>query len=175
MLTTNAKASGRRLTVTVIKDLDADTAGWLKEVVLKSQLLGQYDTMQTKWVSRDNDYQVKITGTTESKLQKTLKAETATPSSQAGSGEFPTTSGGVVKDEKFDGPRNGSGQSTQETPTQGDLEGEKDKTETQECALSNQQLADQLQRLEIQNRIKELEHAQLLRDAELANVRQGAV
>ena len=53
MLTTNAKASGRRLTVTVIKDLDADRAGWLKEVVLKSQLLGQYDTIQTKWVPKE--------------------------------------------------------------------------------------------------------------------------
>ncbi len=79
MLTANAEASGRRLTVTVIKDLDADRAGWLK-VVLKSQLLGQYETIQTKWVPRDNDYQVKITGMTESKLQRTLKAETATPS-----------------------------------------------------------------------------------------------
>ena len=138
MLTTNAKASGRRLTVTVIKDLDADRAGWLKEVVLKSQLLGQYDTIQTKWVPRDNDYQVKITGMTESKLQRTLKAETATPSSQAGSGEIPTTSGGVIKDDKFDGPKNGSGQSTQETPTQGDLEGEKDKPETQDLGMCSE-------------------------------------
>jgi hypothetical protein len=41
------------------------------------------------------------------------------------------------------------------------------------CDQDNQQLAERLQRMEIVNRMKELEHAQLLRDAGLANVRQG--
>ena len=50
---------------------------------------------------------------------------------------------------------------------------EEEDTEEDEDDLNNQQLAELLQRMEIMNRTKELEHAQLLRDAELANVRQG--
>ena len=190
MLTTNAKASGRKLTLTIIKDLDKDRQPWLVEVVMRNGLLGQHDTIRTKWIPQDQDYQVKVTGMGQAKAQPTLKHESASPTSKAGSREFPTGGGGTVKEEKSDDPKNGSSRSTQYflTPGKADLrtdhavgieevvEGDEGEQETQEvCDLDNQQLAEQLQRMEIINRIEELKHAQLIRDAELANVRQGAV
>ena len=61
-LTTNAKASGRKLTLLVIKDLEKDREPWMADVVRKSELLGQHDTINTKWIPQNQDYQVKILG-----------------------------------------------------------------------------------------------------------------
>ena len=68
MLTTNAKASGRKLTLILIKDLDNDRQPWMVDVILKSGLLGQHDTIRTKWIPQDQDYQVKITGMVQAKI-----------------------------------------------------------------------------------------------------------
>ena len=74
MLTTNAKASGRKLTLTVIKNLDKERKTWMVEVIRKSGLLGQHDTIRVKWLPQNQDYQVTITGTAHpAKAQLTLK------------------------------------------------------------------------------------------------------
>ena len=184
MLTTTAKASGRKLTLTVIKNLDKDRQPWMAEVVLKSGLLGQHDTIRTKWVPQNQDYQVKVTGMAQAKAQPSLKEETSSSitSMEAGSdGEFTTGSGGEVKKEKSSHTRGVGTRSTSYLMTPGkpvviiehadagsDGEGEDED-------LDNMQLEQRLQRMEILNRMRELEHVQLLRDAELANVRKGVV
>ena len=68
-LTTNAKASGRKLTLLIIKDLEKDREPWMADVVRKSELLGQHDTINMKWIPQNQDYQVKITGVVSAKSQ----------------------------------------------------------------------------------------------------------
>ena len=47
-LTTNAKASGRKLTLMVIKDLEKDREPWMADVVRKSELLSVNMTLSTR-------------------------------------------------------------------------------------------------------------------------------
>ena len=185
MLTTNAKASGRKLTLTVIKDLDKDRQPWMAEVVLKSGLLGTHDTIRTRWLPQDRDYQVKITGMAQkTKSQSTLKTETL-KTEEASSTSLLTESGesyaqgasGDVKREK----RESSVQHTLYTPDKTgqiaesvETEGEEnDENEGEDDEEVNRRLAVRLQRMEIENRMRELAHVQLLRDAELERVRGG--
>ena len=60
-LTTNAKASGRKLTLLIIKDLEKDREPWMADVVRK------HDTINMKWIPQNQDYQVKITGVVSAK------------------------------------------------------------------------------------------------------------
>jgi hypothetical protein len=180
MLTTTAKASGRKLTLTVIKNLDKDRQPWMAEVVLKSGLLGQHDTIRTKWVPQNQDYQVKVTGMAQAKAQPSLKEETSSSitSMEAGSdGEFTTGSGGEVKKEKSDHTTGVGSQSSKslKTPVKEDWQvpDDDEDNEKDEHGLNNMQLEQRLRRMEILNRMRELELVQLLRDTELANVRQG--
>ena len=77
MLTTNAKASGRKLTLIIIKELDNDRDAWMADVIRKIGLLGVHDTIRVKWIPQDQDYHVKITGMVQAKSQPTLKTESA--------------------------------------------------------------------------------------------------
>ena len=86
-LTTNAKASGRKLTLLIIKDLEKDREPWMADVVRKSELLGQHDTINTKWIPQNQDYQVKITGVVSVKSQ---------PDPSKGSASFDTSTAGDV-------------------------------------------------------------------------------
>ena len=109
-LTTNAKASGRKLTLLIIKDLEKDREPWMADVVRKSELLGQHDTINTKWIPQNQDYQVKITGVVSAKSQPDpSKGSASSDTSTAGDvGVDSTTStagGGKVKREKRATPR----------------------------------------------------------------------
>ena len=188
MLTTNAKASGRKLTLTVIKNLDKERKTWMVEVIRKSGLLGQHDTIRVKWLPQNQDYQVAITGMAHpAKAQLTLKQEDASSSSSLAGDGMPTDTSMAgdsvdVKMEKQEKKVHTKG-STQYLLTPGKAvvktdhvvmeEGEEAEgdEEDQETAI----LAERLQRMEILNRMRELEHAQLLRDVELENARRGVV
>ena len=61
-LSSNAKASGKKLSLRVIKNLDVDRSAWLSDVVLKSSLLGTHDTIRTQWSPKDHDHEVKFLG-----------------------------------------------------------------------------------------------------------------
>ena len=61
-LSSNAKASGKKLALKVIKNLDIDRSAWLSDVVLKSSLLGTHDTVKTQWNHKDHDHEVKFLG-----------------------------------------------------------------------------------------------------------------
>jgi hypothetical protein len=63
-LSSNAKASGRKLVLEVIKNLDVDRSAWLSDVVLKSSLLGTHDTVRTQWNPKNHDHDVKYLGST---------------------------------------------------------------------------------------------------------------
>ena len=79
-LTANAKASVRKVSLFVIKDLDKERKKWLTDVTTKSTLLGAEDTLQTKWVPIDNDSRVKVIGTkainSSSVLRGTMSSKT---------------------------------------------------------------------------------------------------
>ena len=61
-LTSTAKASGKRVVVKVIVDLDTGRNEWLSAVVIAESLLGTHDTVRTKWVPIEEKYRVTITG-----------------------------------------------------------------------------------------------------------------
>ena len=151
MLTSNATASGRKVTLT--------------------------NNQRTKWLPQNQDFNVMITGAVPAKSQPSLKLEGASSDTSTASevgGMNATSTAGVGSEVKRE-----KGVTTQDvvapqyvlTPgksvvktglaeTGGNASGD------DENGLDNQQLAVVLQRLEIMNRTKELEHAQLLRDTE---------
>ena len=63
-LSSNAKASGKKLVLKIIKQLDIDRSAWLSDVVLKSSLLGTHDTVRTQWSPKNYDHDVKYLGST---------------------------------------------------------------------------------------------------------------
>ena len=154
MLTTNAKASGRKLTLTIIKDLDQDRQTWMEEVVRKSGLLGQHDTICTKWIPQDQDYLVKITAMVQpAKPQPTVKAEYASSNtSLAGSREATNTSlagsSGEVKKEKSDLTTGDGFRSAiyPQTPGKTDLTDDDNDADVED--QNTMMLAERLQRME---------------------------
>ena len=186
-LTTNAKASGRKLTLLIIKDLERDRELWMADVVRKSELLGQHDTINTKWIPQNQDYQVKITGVVSVKSQPdpstgSASFDTSTAGDVGVDSTTSTAGGGKVKREKRDHTTTGVGpRTTLYAITPGkpvvktdlvDMEEDEDTEVEVKKDLNNHELAELLKRMEIMHRIKEIEHAQHLRDAELASVRR---
>jgi hypothetical protein len=166
----------------IIKDLEKDREPWMGDVVRKSELLGQHDTITTKWIPQNQDYHVKITGVVSAKSQPDLNTGSASSdTSTAGDvGVDSTTStaggGRTVKQEKGDHTTTGVGTRSAfpQTPGKADLTDSEEETGVEQKRkedLDNRELAELLKRMEIMHRIKEIEHAQHLRDAELANVR----
>ena len=221
-LTTVAKASGRKLTLILITDLEKERQPWMADVILKSGLLGTHDTITTMWEPRDRDYDVKILGgvTLKTKSQPTVKTESASTSttsdaelSTAGNGESksqPTVKTESASSDSSTAREGGTGLSTAGAseeekratdPSLGQMfqylftpgkafakaertEGDEEEAGKVNVVANTRQLADQLERMEILNRMQELqhaerrrhqedEHAQLLRAAEIANVRNG--
>ena len=64
-LTTNARASGKKQVLQVIKDLDHDRQTWMGDLVIKSMLLGNHDTVRVQWIPVDEETRLKIIGTNE--------------------------------------------------------------------------------------------------------------
>ena len=182
ILTTNAKASGRKLTLMIIKDLEKDREPWMADVVRKSELLGQHDTINMKWIPQNQDYQVKITGVVSAKSQPSKGSASSDTSTAGDVGVDSTTStagGGKVKQEKRDHTTTGVGTRSvlfPQTPGTADLSDSEEEVGSIELKrkedLDNRELTELLKRMEILHRIKEIEHAQQLRDAELARVRR---
>ena len=156
MLTTNAKASGRKLTLIELKDLD-DRQRWMADVVLKAGLLGSHDTIRTVWVPQNQDYQVKITGMASVKSQPFVKLEGASSDTSTASevgGMNDTSTAGVsseVKREKGVTTQDVVTRSTQYILTPGKAVVKTDLAETGEADTSgdesnqdNDQLAESL-------------------------------
>ena len=192
MLTTNAKASGRKLTLTVIKNLDKERKTWMVEVIRKSGLLGQHDTIRVKWLPQNQDYQVAITGMAHpAKAQLTLKQEDASSSSSLAGDGMPTDTSMAgdsvdVKMEKQEKKVHTKGVGTRSTQylltpgkavvkTDHVVMEEEEEAEGDEEDQDTTILAERLRRMEILNRLRELEHAQLLRDVELEKARRGSL
>ena len=183
-LTTNAKASGRKLTLLIIKDLEKDREPWMADVVRKSELLGQHDTINMKWIPQNQDYQVKITGVVSAKSQPdpsigSASSDTSTAGDVGVDSTTSTAGGGKVKREKRDHTTTGVGTRSvlfPQTPGTADLSDSEEEVGNIEIKqkedLDNHELTELLKRMEIMHRIKEIEHAQHLRDAELASVRR---
>ena len=186
-LTTNAKASGKKLTLRVIKNLDTDRQTWLSEVVMKSSLLGSHDTIRTQWVPIDDETRLKIIANRKQiNSSSTRSGKTSTSTSSRGGGDAGATApdekdGKARTDLSFDaeGPAEMSpGSEDQETsatkqsqlvkatpvrprpPQSVKTEGEKEENDE---VSELQRLRLQLERMEIQSRLKELEFAQHLR------------
>ncbi len=70
-LSSNAKASGKKLSLKVTKD--SDRPSWLSDVALKSSLLGTHHTIRTQWNPKDHDHDVKILRST-SHLTKKVRS-----------------------------------------------------------------------------------------------------
>ncbi len=73
-LSWNAKASGKKLVLKVVKNLGIDRSTWLSDVVLKSSLLGTHDTVKTQWSPKDHDHDVKFLGSSVSLAIKSKKS-----------------------------------------------------------------------------------------------------
>ena len=192
-LTTNAKASGKKLTLKVIKNLDTDRQTWLSEVVMKSSLLGSHDTIRTQWVPIDEDQRVKIIGLNQKQINSssTRLGKTSTSTSSKGGGDAGASTPERNKTKTDTSRQAGSPASvssgpkdrettaeTKQTRSSSSRQGETPSRSTKPFASvktegeeNNDEMSElkrlrtQLEWMEIQSRLKEFEFAQALTQA----------
>ena len=102
-LSLNAKASGKKFVLKVIKNLDIDRSAWLSDVVLKSSLLGTHDTIREQWSPKDHDHEVKFLRSSVSLAIKSKKSAEEVKGDPAASEKQPDSSStidGVKAEEK---------------------------------------------------------------------------